>query len=387
MSNKTLSILGIIAAVMMVLAALQSRMARESTAPTATGSTYLIQGLDIAKVAKIVLGTGSNTVTLTRDPSNQFVITNKENYPATIREVNSLLNTCLDIKADELITSSPDNHADLEVSEEKSSKAAKFYDAQDKLITGILVGKSSGEGGGTYVRLANNNDVYLSSSSTWIRTNAADYFEKELLKVKEEDIVEVKVAAPDYAYTITNEAGKDPVLNPVPEGKKVRPAECKTVLSALANLNLTDVMKNLPSEDLKFDRSYVCQVKNSTVYTIEIAKQNEKAYIRCSAEFTDTTPVMKENREESEEELKQKEEKLLARDAADTFTKKHNGWIYELSNWQMKNLTKDLKDLVEDIPAEKPADAKPEAPEAPITGAAPAEPSSTPPAEASPEQQ
>ncbi len=382
MSNKTLSILGIIAAVMIVLAALQARLARERMAPAASGSTYLIQGLDIAKVAKIVLGTGSNTVTLTRDQNNQFVITNKENYPATIREVNSLLNACLDIKVNAPITSNPDNHADLEVSEEKASKAAKFYDAQDNLITGILIGKSAGEGGGTYVRLANSNEVYQTSSSTWIRTNAADFFEKELLKVKEEDIVEVKVTAPDYAYTITNEAGKDPVLNPVPEGKKVRPAECKTVLSALANLNLTDVMKNLPSGELKFDRSYVCRVKNSTVYTIEIAKQDDKAYIRCGAEFTDTTPVMKENREESEEELKKKEEKLLARDAAETFTKKHSGWIYELSNWQMKNLTKDLKDLVEDIPAEKPAEeAKPETPEAPA--AAP----STPPAEASPNQQ
>jgi septum formation inhibitor MinC len=140
-------------------------------------------------------------------------------------------------------------------------------------------------------------------------------------------------------------------------------------------------MKNLPSEDLKFNHSYVCKLINSTVYTIEIAKQNDKAYVKCRAEFTDKTPIVKEQREESEEELKAKEEKLLARDAAEEFNQKHGGWIYELSNWQMKNLTKDMADLLEDLPEEKPAEPEAQpAPTEPVEEPAPPQ-ESTPPAE------
>jgi hypothetical protein len=381
MSNRTLTILGIIAAGMIILAAIQSRLVNQSLSPSSTEPAYLIQGLDVSGIAKIVLGMGSSTVTLSREDNNPFVIKDKDDYPATVNEINSLLNTCLDIKGDELITSSADNFEDLEVTEEKASKLVKFYDAQDNLITGLVIGKSASEGSGTYIRLVNNDDVYLTTSSTWIRTNTADYFGKELLKVQQDDIMEVTVTSPDYSYTIQNTPGQDPVLLYVPEGKKAKVAECKTVLSATGNLNLSDVMKNLPSEDLKFNHSYVCKLINSTVYTIEIAKQNDKAYVKCRAEFTDKTPIVKEQREESEEELKAKEEKLLARDAAEEFNQKHGGWIYELSNWQMKNLTKDMADLLEDLPEEKPAEPEAQpAPTEPVEEPAPPQ-ESTPPAE------
>jgi hypothetical protein len=71
------------------------------------------------------------------------------------------------------------------------------------------------------------------------------------------------------------------------------------------------------------------------------------------AEFTDKTPVEKASIDqggevESEEELKKKEAKLLARDNAAEFTAKHNGWLYEIAEWKAKNLTKKLEDLLED---------------------------------------
>jgi hypothetical protein len=58
--------------------------------------------------------------------------------------------------------------------------------------------------------------------------------------------------------------------------------------------------------------------------------------------------------DESEEELKVKEAKLLADDNAKEFTAKHQGWVYEIAEYKAKNLTKALSDLLEDI--EKPQD-------------------------------
>ena len=61
---------------------------------------------------------------------------------------------------------------------------------------------------------------------------------------------------------------------------------------------------------------------------------------------------------ESEQELKEKEAKLLADDKAKEFTAKHQAWIYEIADWKAKDLTKELSDLLEDIKQEKPGEIK-----------------------------
>jgi len=100
-------------------------------------------------------------------------------------------------------------------------------------------------------------------------------------------------------------------------------------------------------KDLAFEQTYICRLKDSTVHTLEIATNDDKNLIKCRAEFTDTEQVIKENKVESQEELKKKEAKLLARDAAEQFNKNHSNWIYEIDDWKAKNLTKDLNSLLE----------------------------------------
>jgi hypothetical protein len=64
--------------------------------------------------------------------------------------------------------------------------------------------------------------------------------------------------------------------------------------------------------------------------------------------FTDKTLVTKERGVESEEELKKKEAKLLAKDSTRTFSEKHAGWIYEIQQDKGNSMTKKLDDLLED---------------------------------------
>jgi len=103
---------------------------------------------------------------------------------------------------------------------------------------------------------------------------------------------------------------------------------------------------------LTFDKQFICRLKDSTVYTLKIAQKDDKTYAVCEAEFTDKTPVLKGDEVESEEELKKKEAKLLARENTIKFTGKHQGWVYEIAEWKAKNLIKELSDLIED--EEKP---------------------------------
>jgi hypothetical protein len=357
MSNKKLTILGIVAVLMVLWAVMQSRISNESGIEP-TGPAYLIQGFDPSGVNSIVIGTGEDAFTLKNQRSG-FVVVDKDNYPAKTSEINSLISKCLEIQTSEFVTDNPANHEDLEVTEEKARSIVKFMkaDPNSALLTGVIIGKTKELGEGSYVRLlssdtAASNKVYVTPNAPWFGGGVMNYIDQELIAVKQEDIKSVTVSSQNGPYTLTaKEDSQDVVLENMPAGKKLKSSEAKSVFTALTSLRFDDV-KKMPS-DLEFDKQYMCRLKDSTVYALRIAQRDGKTYVSCVAEFTDKTPVEKASIDqggqvESEEELKKKEAKLLARDNAVKFTTKHQGWIYEIAEWKAKNLTKELADLIED---------------------------------------
>ncbi len=364
MSNKKLTILGIVAVVMVLWAVVQSRISNRPGAEP-DRPVYLIQGFDPSGVDSIVIGTGEDAFTLKNQRGN-FVVADKDNYPAKTSEINSLITKCLDIQTSEFVTDNPANHEDLEVTEEKARSVVKFMkaDPNSSLLTGIVVGKTKELGQGTYVRLlssntASSNKVYVTSNAPWFGGDEMNYIDQELIAVKKEDIKSVTVSLPSGPYTLaTKEGSQDVVLENIPAGKKLKSSEAQSVFTALTSLRFDDVNKISP--DMAFEKQYMCRLKDSTVYALRIAQKDDKTYVNCVAEFTDRTPVEKASIDqggevESEEELKKKEAKLLARDNATIFTTKHQGWVYEIADWKAKNLTKELADLIED--EEKPEES------------------------------
>ena len=63
MSNKNLTILGIVAVLMVVWAIVQSRVSSRTGAES-KGPSYLILGLDTSKIGSIVVGKGQDTASL-----------------------------------------------------------------------------------------------------------------------------------------------------------------------------------------------------------------------------------------------------------------------------------------------------------------------------------
>jgi len=361
MSNKKLTILGIVAILMVLWAVMQSRISNRTGIEPA-GPTYLIQGFDASGVDSIVIGTGEAAFTLKRQRSG-FVLVDKDNYPAKTSEINSLISKCLEIQTSEFVTDNPANHEDLEVTEEKARSVVKFMkaDPNSSFLTGVVIGKTKELGQGSYVRLlssdtAVSNKVYVTSNAPWFGGGAMNYIDQELISVKNEDIESVTVSTQNGQYTLRKKQdSQDIILDNIPAGKKLKSSEAQSVFTALTSLRFDDVKKI--SSDMTFERQYMCRLKDSTVYALRIAQEDDKTYVSCVAEFTDKTPVEKASIDqggevESEEELKKKEAKLLARDNAVKFTTKHNGWIYEITEWKAKNLTKELDDLLED--EEKP---------------------------------
>jgi len=346
MSNRKLTILGIVAVLMVIWAYVQSQISNKPrTKPNKP--VYLIQGLDPEDIGSIILGTAENTVTL-KQQAGRFVVTNKDNYPAVTGEINELITKCLDIRTVELYTDDKANHKALGVTEEDARSVVKFFKPDSTPLTGVIIGKYKEESQGTYVRLASNDKVYVTLESPWIKNNAMDYIKQELITINADDIESVTITYPNGDYALKKE-NQTIMLENLAEDKQLKDKEYEQVFKALTNLRFIDVRKKLAEdEELAFDRKFICRLKDSTTYTISIAQKDDKTYVTCEAEFMDKTPVTKENVVESEEELKKKEAKLLARDKANEFTTKHRDWIYEIAEYKAKELTKQLSELIED---------------------------------------
>ena len=349
MSDRKLVILAVVAVIMVAWAVVQSRISTGRRAQV-SGPAYLIQGLDPAAIDSIIVGAGKESVTLKREGAN-FVVVSRDNYPAEAKQINDLITKCLDIKTSELYTDDPKNHEDLEVTEQKARTVIKFLKPDASLLAGVIIGKTGESGQSGYVRLASSDKVYLASNVPSFRTRALDYIEQELTAVKREDIQSVQVTSPAGKYVLKADPNADSAtLDNLPAGKKLKAGDAKSVLTALTSLTVNDVRKQ-SDETAKwsFDRQYICALKDSTVYTLKVAKKDDKWYASCQAEFTDKTPVtINRNEVEPEEQLKKKEAKLLSQEKAQKFVLKHAGWVYEIADWKAKYLTKELADLLEE---------------------------------------
>jgi len=356
MDNKKLGILAVVAAVMVIWAWAQSQWSNRARV-NLSGQSDLVQGLNPDDIARIEIGTGDDVVKIVRQ-EGRFVVANKANYPADPKQITDLIIKCLDIKISELYTENAKNHEDLEVTEDTARSVVNFFKADGSLLTGVVVGKSVETGQGGYVRRATEDEVYLAPDLPWFRSGAVDYVDQEIVSADREDVNSVIVTTPEGPYTLETGPGDTATMIQQPDGKTLKESDAKSVLNALDSLRFDDVNTPAALGDLDFDHLFICNMKDSTQYRLRVAKKDDKTYVKCDAKFTDTTPVtMKQGQVESEEELKKKEAKLQAQEAAQKFTLRHRGWVYEVPDWKANYLTKKQSDLLEDETPEPEEDA------------------------------
>ena len=372
MSNKKLTILFVVAAVMVVLAVVTSQLSTRKPS-VSYKNVNLIQGFDTGKIATVILKSKDEETKITRGAGDQFVVTNKDNYPALINEINGLVAEILDIKTVDLITEDPTNHTDLGVSEDNARYIVKFLDKDAKPIEGfggIIISESDPEKQGIYVRLLGEDKVYLIDGSPWPRMSGLDYIDKRLTSAEADQIKSVKVTYQGGDYTLAKKDDSEDILleGGIPEGKQFKGGDYKQVFTALTDMQFTDVQNASKAEDLNFDSMYTCTLADSTVYTFRIAAKDDKTFIEADAEFTgDTSVSITPDGSESDEELKEKEAKLVAITEALKFRNRHTGWVYEISSFKADNLKKKLDDLLEDKPEEeKTAEAETPTTTAPV---------------------
>ncbi len=356
MSDRKLAILGIIAVVMAGLAFLQSRLGRSYKAAQITVFP-LIEGLDIDRIEglRITSKDTAEPILLERKESG-FVVRNKQGYPAQIQKVNSLISDCVDIRisSDALITSNPENHAELGVTAETARYGIEFLDGDQTVIVGLFISetKTQEDASFSHVRLAGENDVYRLRETPYLSIRPMDYIPAQVVEVDRETIERVTVTDPNQAsFTLLSpETGSEIVLESMPPGKQFKGSNHRTLFGALTYFRADDVLAASDVPSLDFTYTYVCQLRNHLVYTVRLAEKDQMWYARLSARYTGPEPEV-QKQVESEEQLRQREALFLAKEAAETFVHKHSGWIYQIPAFKADEMTRPLSELLEEIPA------------------------------------
>jgi len=353
MTNRNLLIL-FVAAVAMVMITVLMYSGVGGNRDAFEPGTALIRGLDTDKVDSIVIQSSGEELTLKRE-GESFFVKEKDNYPASVSKINSLLISLLDIRRKAKITESAANHADLGIAgDSPEAVVIKLLDREDKQLVAVIKGKSAERGSGPYIRLDGKDTVYTAEKYISINTTPADYIEKELFSVKDDNVKQVNVKGEKSSYTIAKNAKDEIALLNIPKKKRANGTDYEDVFKALSNVSLDDVQA-ASKIDLKWDTRYECILKTGLVYVAESAKKDDKYHVKVSAR----PPAAKRitiTKTESDEELKKKEALLLAADTANKFNERHQGWVYELSSWTAEKMRKTLDELVEDIPEDKVPD-------------------------------
>ncbi|MHC4874470.1 MAG: DUF4340 domain-containing protein, partial [Planctomycetota bacterium] len=351
MTDRKLGILAVAAAVLLVLTVLCYSTSEKSGTSIKEG-TVLVQGLEPSLVDSVVIKKEDSVTTLKKSEDGSFRIVEKDNYPASFKELNDLIRDITDIRIGSVVTDSAENHVELGVAEGgKDSLTVTFFDKIGKSLVGIVKGKSAEGASGAYIRLLGSDEVYATEDYLSLDSEASDFIEKNIFEVERDDVKEVFVKNKDEKAYIIKREGDKPALQNIPKGKRPHKTDFEDVFYALAGLNISDA-KIEAGNNVGWDTTFNCKVKGELTYTVKLGKLKGKNYIKVSASVPPLKKVTAEEvKADTAEGTKKKDEMFQAADKAAEFTPRHSGWIYEVSDWDVKKMRKKFSELVEDKPA------------------------------------
>ena len=236
MKIKTL----VVTVLVLAALALGVYIARRPEAPKSADARLgqpLVDAATIEKAQKLRISDAGKTVELVKSDGT-WRVTSYHNLPADFSKLSGLVGNLTDAKLQRLVTTSPDRIARLEFKDTK----IELFDASDKPLVSLVLGKNAEVGGGRYVRFGDEPKAYLTNLSAWLDTEAKNWANAELINVKPEDIAKVEIPfAEGGPITISRAKKEDPwTSDKTPAGQRVKSDKVASVLSSVGNVRFSD---------------------------------------------------------------------------------------------------------------------------------------------------
>jgi hypothetical protein len=327
--NRQLIILGIAAVILSVLTVFLATTDRWKGTDSPAAGKYILQGFNPEKVYGIQVVSSQYAIQFKRF-GDSFVITTRYGYPASNEKMNELLGLLTDIQSVEKVTARKQNHGSLGVTVDQGATVIRLFDEVDRKMAGVVIGKRSEGAPGNYVRLEDDDTVYISSTVIPpISFAYTDYVQKHLFSANPGEYSKLSVSTnPDsYAIDIRDGGG---FLNGLPRGVRQDDQRIDEILTTSLDLKIKNVFKKGDLKDLRFDTKLQLTKRDRTSYRVDFAEGGDRCYVRAAAEYSKPAGEIIIYKNESQHSLKIKESLLLARDRVVAFNKTHEKWVYEV---------------------------------------------------------
>ncbi len=380
MKLKSFIILLVVCAVLGV-AAYFTLMKKE---PEATGpkmGDLLFEDFPVNDVARISITNDEGTVTLQKD--KVWGVVERYNYPADFDKIRTFVKKFLDLRLGNVFKGSKDSISRLKlaapdqegVPQESKGARITLEDKQNKPVIDIIIGASrkSGTGGGHYLRMADEEKVYLVAENfRYIDDTPKDWIEKDLLSADAADIKSMACYPPETEeplYSLKrSEKNKDAEFVAPPEDKKIKDSKISSVMRAIASIRTEDIAdpaKGLDEIGMESPHRFEYRTFDGTVYKIRTGKSGEgdsaEHYLKLEVSFmapeeteeSETEGETMETEAEGAEsapaaaETDSKSPEEIAKEA-ETLNEKVEPWTYIISQWKYEAFETDLNEFYEE---------------------------------------
>lgn len=271
------------------------------------------------------------------------------NYPADPEKLTALIVNLARMTKVEGKTKLPDRYARLEVEDpankEAKSRQVALIDVNGKEIASLIVGKRQtalgNTEGGTYVRLANDPQVWLVTGEITAEAAAGDWLRKDIIDVKEPAIARITVTHPNGEKIIVSRAsgGDNFSIENLPKG--AQPASFYTADEygrLLTSMMLEDVA---PAASKVFPKektiSAVVEGGDGFQIAMEAAEIDGQTWIKIKG----TPPAKKDGEAPGGVDLRTDWTKVI-RD----MNARAEGWVYQVPAFQAAPLKRRMADLL-----------------------------------------
>lgn len=343
--SKTNRNLLVAVAVLFLLSVLTYRQTASRADRFQRGQLFL-PNLNPDEIATIEVSKGEESTTLRRQ-GDRFTVAEKRGYPASNSSVNRLLRDLLEIGLETEVGRGEGLAAELELEPAgPETVELALADRADKEMVRLRVGQTGEEGRGNYIRRLDedNASIYLTSQNVFLSSDPASYLEKEIVDHPASEVVRIEGTDFELARA---EAENDLQLVDPPAGRQAKTSEVNRLASILSGLRYDDVFvaDDPQVAGLQFRPGLVVHLRDGSSYVLSYAEAEERFFLKIRGE--NEVQQVAITVDESEEELKEKAEKLSRADEIDAFNDFHGSWVYEISSFTAEKLKLGRADLLE----------------------------------------
>ena len=335
----------------------------------------LLGNLPANEIVSITIQGAEDSVSLVKE-EDRWIVADRFHYPADFSKIIDLVRRLKEVKIGRQFESSEETQKRLSLKDPNDPDAAEeekgirilLSDKKETPLASLLLGKTRQGGAerrfasGQYVRLGKESKIYLVNQDfAYLPKKPADWLEKTLLEVKEEEVKKISCMTPDGKKThfAFERPEKEKDLKPLnlPSDRKVKKSALERLSRALSSLRMENV--EAPSDDAEsvgMERSKRLEYHlfNGMIYRLYFGKacsETDPCLLQLEVDYEKPAPVKEETAEgessEKEEAGSEKTPEEFALEAKQV-NERLSRWVYVIPKWQQGAFITDLEQLIEE---------------------------------------